>query len=164
VRVVPTRREAILFGAIGAIAVVAAANAADTSARAFLVAIYNAYKGKDGKGVALTTDAVIRRYFEPGVAALMIKDMKESEKKGEAPALDGDPFVDSQDWEIESFEIAVKDTGPAKASGTVTFESFGKSVTVVLDLVKLKEGWRVADITWQRDGQTETLRGLYVQQ
>lgn len=160
----PTRREAILFGAIGAIAAVATANAADTSAHAFLVAIYNAYKGKNGKGISLTSDAVIRRYFEPSLAALMIKDMRDSEKKGEAPALDGDPFIDSQDWEIESFDIAMRETAPNKAAGTVTFESFGKTVTVVLDLVKPKEGWRVADITWQRDGQTETLRGLYVAQ
>jgi hypothetical protein len=159
-----TRRETILLGAIGAIAAAAQADAADTSARAFLTAIYNTYKGKNGKGIALTSDATIRRYFEPGVAALMIKDMKESEKKGEVPALDGDPFIDSQDWEIETFDIAVKDTGPDKANGTVTFDSFGKTVTVVLDLVKLKEGWRVYDITWQRDGQTETLRGLYVAQ
>ena len=35
--------------------------------------------------------------------------------------------------------------------------------TIVLELVKLKEGWRIADITWQRDGETETLRGLFVQ-
>jgi len=30
--------------------------------------------------------------------------------------------------------------------------------SVVYDLVKLKEGWRIADITW--DGK-DTLRGIY---
>jgi len=33
----------------------------------------------------------------------------------------------------------------------------------VLDLVKLKQGWRIADITWPRDGETATLRGLLSQ-
>jgi hypothetical protein len=28
---------------------------------------------------------------------------------------------------------------------------------------RVKQGWRIADITWQReDGTTDTLRGLYV--
>jgi hypothetical protein len=34
---------------------------------------------------------------------------------------------------------------------------------VVLELVKLKEGWRVADIAWHREGETETLRSLFTQ-
>ena len=37
----------------------------------------------------------------------------------------------------------------------------GKPDTVVLALVKLKDGWRIHDITWQRDGKAETLRGMY---
>lgn len=32
----------------------------------------------------------------------------------------------------------------------------------MLDLVKIKNDWRVNDITWPRDGKPETLRGIYV--
>jgi len=51
----------------------------------------------------------------------------------------------------------VRDTGANKATATVSFKSLGDRRTVVLALVKLKVGWRIADITWDRNG---TLRGL----
>jgi hypothetical protein len=34
---------------------------------------------------------------------------------------------------------------------------------VVLDMVKLKEGWRIADITWPATARRKTLRGLFTQ-
>ena len=159
-----SRRKIIVFAALGAAAGISAARAADPSARAFLAAIYNTYKGKNGNGISLDGDAAIRRYFEPSLAALISKDQKEAAKRGEVPALDGDPFVDAQDWDISAFDSAVRDVAPNKASGTVTFRNADKPTTVVLDLVKLKEGWRIADVTWQHDGKAETLRGLYTQQ
>ncbi len=158
------RKVIIVIGALGAAAANSGAQAADPSARAFLAAIYNAYKGKNGNGISLDGDAAIRRYFEPGLAALIGKDQKEAAARGEAPALDGDPFVDAQDWDISAFDIAVRDVAPNKASGTVTFRNVDKPTTIVLDLVKVKDGWRIADITWQRDGKAETLRGLFTQQ
>src|SRR5271165_6700086 len=113
------RRRFVLLGVLGAAAALAPARAADTSARAFVAAIYNAYKGKNGNGVPLDGDAAIRRYFEPGLAALMIKDRKDAADRGEAPTLSGDPFVDSGDWDIEAFDIAVRDVASGKASGTI---------------------------------------------
>src|SRR5262249_2666440 len=71
--------------------------------------------------------------------------------------LGSDPFIDAQDWEIDSVDVAVRDTGANKATATVSFKSLGDRRTVVLALVKLKVGWRIADITWDRNG---TLRGL----
>jgi hypothetical protein len=32
------------------------------------------------------------------------------------------------------------------------------------DLVKVGTDWRIADITWQRDGKSDTLRALYAHQ
>jgi Protein of unknown function (DUF3828) len=157
-----SRRTILLLTATTATVALSGARAADTSARAFLATIYNAYKGKGGNGISLDSDADIRRYFEPGLAALIIKDRQEA--KGELPTLDADPFVDAQDWDIPSFDIAVSDTGPNKATGTVTFRNFADNPqTVVLDLVKRKEGWRISDITWKRDEGTATLRGLLSQ-
>jgi hypothetical protein len=158
------RRNIVLLGVLGAAAAIARARAADASAQAFIAAIYNAYKGKSGNGISLDSDAIIRRYFEPTLAARMIKDRKDAADRGEAPTLSGDPFVDSGDWDIEAFDIAVRDVAPGKASGTITFQNFDKPKTIVLELVKLKEGWRIADIIWQRDGATETLRGLFTGQ
>ena len=156
-----TRRNIVLLIALGALGVRIPASAADASARSFVASIYNAYKGKAGNGISLDKDANIRRYFEPAVAALLIADQKEAARRGESPTLGVDPFVDGQDWEISTFDIAIRETAPGKASATVTFRSFDKAKTVVLDLVKLKTDWRVADIAWQRDGKTETLRALF---
>jgi hypothetical protein len=158
------RRRFVLLGVPGAAVALARARAADASARAFIAAIYNAYKGKNGNGVPLDGDAAIRRYFEPTLAARMIKDRKDAADRGEAPALSGDPFVDAGDWDIEAFDIAVRDVAPSKASGTVKFQNFDKPRTIVLDLVKLKEGWRIADIAWELEGETHTLRGLFTEE
>jgi hypothetical protein len=135
---------------------------ADPAARAFLEKIYAAYKGKNSKGVPLDSDAKLRLYFEPALAALMIKDRKEAARRHDVGELDGDPFVDAQEWEIGPVTIEVTDTAPDRASATVKFENFKMPTTVVYDLVKLKQDWRIAEITWQRKDGSETLRGLFV--
>ena len=155
-------RRHLLLGAAGAL-LAFPVFAADQSAREFVTAIYDAYKGKDAKGHPLDDAAAIRRYFEPTLAALIIKDQNAAAKRGEVGALDGDPFIDAQDWEIKDFDIAVAESAPGKATATVKFANLGAPKTVVLDLVKLKGGWRINEITWQRDGKNETLRALFRQ-
>jgi hypothetical protein len=166
----PTRRTVILgaaivvaaFGAVSAPPPLGVhAWAADASARAFVTDIYDAYKGKDAKGHPLDDERAIRRYFEPSLAALMVKDQKIAAKRGEVGLLDFDPFIDAQDWEISNFDIAVDDSAPGKASATVKFTNFDKAATVRLDLVKVKNDWRIADITWLRDGKAESLGKIY---
>jgi hypothetical protein len=156
-----SRRKLIFTGALGAVAAMSGARAADASPRAFVAAIYDTYKGKHGNGIALDNNAAIRRYFEPAMAAMIIKDRKDA--RGELPTLDSDPFIDAQDWAIPAFDIAIRDVAPNKATATVTFSNLNQPTTVVLDLVKLKQGWRIADITWPREGKTATLRGLLSQ-
>jgi hypothetical protein len=155
-------RRHLLLGAVSALLARPVA-AAEQSARDFVTAIYDAYKGKDAKGRPLDDTAAIRRYFAPPLAALMIKDQNAAAKRSEVGALDGDPFIDAQDWEIKDFDIAVADSAPGKATATVKFSNSGTPKTIVLDLVKLKSGWRISEITWQRDGKNETLRALFRQ-
>jgi hypothetical protein len=166
----PTRRTVILvaaflaaaFGAASApLALSLRATAADSSALAFVTDIYSAYKGKDAKGHPLDDERAIRRYFEPSLAALMVKDQKIAAKRGEVGLLDFDPFIDAQDWEISNFDITVDDGAPGKATATVKFTNFDKAATVRLDLVKIKNDWRIADITWLRDGKQDNLRKIY---
>jgi hypothetical protein len=70
-----------------------------------------------------------------------------------------DPFIDAQDWDISAVDIAVRDTGAEKVSAKVSFKNLGKPTTVVLDLVKLRGEWRIADIKW---GRKQTLRALFI--
>jgi len=157
----PTRRAFACGAACAAVAIAAPAPAADNSALTFVTDIYNGYKGNDFRGHALDSEPVIRRYFEPSLATLMIKDQKRAAKSGEIGALDFDPFVNAQDWQITAFDIAVTDTGPGRAVATVKFSNQGEATTVSLDLVTIKNEWRIRDITWLIDGKPQTLRGLY---
>jgi hypothetical protein len=109
----PTRRAFVVAAACVTIA--SPVLAAEPSPRDFVTAIYDAYKGKDARGTPLDDDAAIRRYFEPKLAAAMIKDRRAAKRRQEVGTLDFDPFVDAQDWEIASFDIAVNDTGAGKA-------------------------------------------------
>jgi Protein of unknown function (DUF3828) len=93
--------------------------------------------------------------LRPATAALIIKDRKDA--RGEVGMLDSDPFIDAQDWQIDAVAVAVQDIAANKARATVAFTNLGRPTTVVLDLVKLKQGWRISDIAWDRG---QTLRGL----
>jgi hypothetical protein len=154
-----TRRNLVLFSALAVACAPLGAAHADPAAKAFLEKIYAAYKGKSSKGIPLDSDAMFRLYFEPKLAALMIKDSNAARKRRDVPALDSDPFVAGQDWEIGPVDIVVRDLSPDKASATVKFANFKMPTTVVYDLVKLNGSWRIADITW--DGN-DTLRAIYV--
>jgi Protein of unknown function (DUF3828) len=140
---------------------VAPAAAANAAATAFVTKIYDAYKSKNSRGISIETEAAVRNYFEPSLAATIIKDQKAAAKRKEVPSLEADPFVDSQEWDVSELNIAVNDAPPDKAVATVRFKNFGLPTKIVLNLVKTKSDWRIADITWERDGNPETLRGLF---
>jgi Protein of unknown function (DUF3828) len=133
---------------------------ADNSPKAFLEAIYKNYMGDSATnalGVSLDGNAAVRRYFSAGLAHLMLEDEASAKRKNAVPALDGDAFVGHQEWEIADLAIDVKEKGPTKATGTVSFTNFGKPEKVVIELLNAGEGWRISDIQWPEG----TLRALY---
>jgi hypothetical protein len=152
-------RRAIMLGAICA-AAAGPASAADPSPQTFVAGIYDAYKGKNGNGHPLDNERTIRRYFEPSLAAALLKDQRAAARRQEVGTLDFDPFVDAQDWEIDAFDIAVSDAGPDKATATVKFSNLKRDSTVVLDLVKIKGEWKISDITWTPHETPNSLRAL----
>ncbi len=154
-----TRRKTILGAAVAVLA--GRAQAAGASAHDFVAAIYDAYVGKNGNGVALDNERTVRRYFEASLADLILKDRKEAARRKEVGTLDFDPFVDAQDWEIAAFAISVSEAGPDKASATVKFTNFDKASTVVLDLVKIRNDWKIGNITWTPHDKPNNLRALY---
>src|SRR5262249_33106020 len=66
------------------------ARAAEPSAKSFVEAIYSTYTGKNSNGLSLDNDAAGRRYFEPKLAALIIKARKAA--RGEVGKVDVDPL------------------------------------------------------------------------
>ena len=122
--------------------------------------IYQKYVGSSAdaaKGVPLAAAKEVRGYFTVGLATLILEDRASAAKRGEPPALDGDPFVGHQDWDISNLAVEVKDTGGAKAIGTVTFTNSGKAEKVVVELLRSGKDWRIADIQWD----ASSLRALY---
>jgi len=109
---------------------------------AFLRGIYTPYPNQDFKGQPFWQ---VDRFFTPDLARAMEADMREAKRRGEVPKLDGDPFIDAQDWDISKLAITVKADGP-KAVGLVSFENQGKPTQITLDLVRTGVGWRIADI------------------
>ena len=143
---------------LAAAALAVAANAEGASPRAFVDGIYQHYVGKDAsKGLPLASEAVIRRYFASPLADAMVKDFAEAHKAGEVPLLNGDPFVDAQDWEISNLKTDVKSTGANTAVATATFVIFMEPRTVTLDLLNTPAGWRIAEIR----SVSGSLRALY---
>lgn len=138
----------------------AQARNADDSAKTFLGSIYEAYIGNSAgtaKGVVLDSADSVRRYFSPGLASLIIEDNPGLRQPGEAFVTGSDPFVGRGSWDISNLSIEVKDSGPVKAVGTISFTNFGLPETVELELLKVGDDWRIAEIKWG----SLTLRSLY---
>jgi hypothetical protein len=130
------------------------------AAEEFLGSIYQRYRGKSsvaGPGIALVDAQSLRSYFTAGLASLILEDRAAATERGESPVLESDPFIGRSEWDISDLSIAVKDTGALKAVGTVTFLNFGKPEKVVLELLRLGNEWRVAEVKWD----SGTLRGVY---
>jgi hypothetical protein len=124
---------------------------------AFLQNIYKHYVGKNTAGVKLDSDADYKRYFTPAMAKIILDDQAAAAKNGDVPTLDGDPFIDAQDWQIAKFKVDVDDKATDKTVGKVSFTNIDKAETISLDLVKVDGAWKIDDIHWPED----SLRGIY---
>jgi hypothetical protein len=88
--------------------------AAEQTPKDFLDAIYRTYIGKNAKGLPLDKPATVR-LFTPALRKLIDDDARRAAKRNEVPNLDGDPFVDAQDWDITSFDISVQNKAPGQS-------------------------------------------------
>lgn len=144
---VPTGRHSVLRRHLLLVtfcALPTAARAQAQSPESFLQSIYDPYLNDDYKGQPYWQ---VDRYFTPELARAIEADMREAKRRGAVPTLDGDPFVDAQDWDVENLAINVKTDGDGvKATGEVTFDNLGKRTQVTLDLLRTGIGWRIVDI------------------
>jgi hypothetical protein len=129
------------------------ASAQQPTPQAFLQAIYEPYLQRDYKGQPYWEAA---RFFAPDLARAMDRDMRLAKQRRQPPTLDGDPFVDAQEWQLSDLVVRASGSGDS-ATGVVTFANFGKPKRVAIDLVKTAPGWRIADIA----GSSGSLRMLY---
>jgi len=111
--------------------------------QAFLDSIYRPYADKGFKGQPYHQT---ERYFASPLRDAIDKDFAEAKKRKEVPMLDGDPFIDAQDWEIANVSVSSWVTGPTTAMAVASFTNFGKPVRVMLELVSTPAGWRISEI------------------
>ena len=140
----PSRRAVLLASLLGLQTLPLRAQAPMQTPEGFLKSIYEPYLGNGFKGQPYWQ---VDRYFAPELARAMEADMREAKRRGEVPALDGDPFIDAQDWEVANLVINVRTEGDdQKATGEVAFDNLGKRIQITLDLLRIGTGWRIADI------------------
>ncbi len=130
------------------------AAAQTVSPQAFLKAIYQPYLVKGYNGAAYPRTDL---YFAPALAKAIDQDMADAKRRGEPPTLNGDPFIDAQEWEIANLRIYVSMPSDSTAVGAVAFTNFGKPVKLTVDLVQTLKGWRIADI----QAPSGSLKDLY---
>ena len=114
-------------------------------AQAFVEGLYRAYQGheNDTRGPDyLGRDR--NRTFAPALAALIARDAANA--KGEVGTLDGDPICNCQDYAISKVQVTITNGPGNTAAANVSFTNLREPQVVRLDLVKLKAGWRVADV------------------
>ena len=120
--------------------------AAEPSAKEFVQRLYAHYVGKHAKGVRIERPADLARWFAPALADAIVADRERAWKAGDVPSLDGDPFVDAQDWDIARVDVEVQPAGAERATATVKFSNAGEAQAISLELVKLAAGWRIGEI------------------
>lgn len=126
---------------------------AQATAQAFVENLYRPYLNAGFQGQPYGDTA---RFFVPALAQAMDRDNREAKRRNEVPTLNGDPFVDAQDWKISKLSIDVTASGDA-ATARVSFQSFGEAKHVVLELVRTQAGWRIAEIK----APSGSLKALY---
>ena len=126
---------------------------AQATAQAFVENLYRPYLKAGFQGQPYDDTA---RFFVPALAQAIDRDNREAKRRNEVPTLNGDPFVDAQDWEISKLSVDVTASGDA-ATARVSFQNFGEAKRVLLELVKTPAGWRIADIK----APSGSLKALY---
>ncbi len=155
---------------ITAVAYVAVSRAASLSsmslpagqrADTFLHSIYDRYVGPQNKAPVIdyTQQHELQRYFDPSLAKIIADDSARAAKTGDVGTLDGDPFIDAQDWNISSFDIQVTPIDANHANSVVRFDNTGQARLLRLQLVRISGLWKIHDIDY--GGEQGTLRGLF---
>ncbi|MBE7732246.1 DUF3828 domain-containing protein [Devosia faecipullorum] len=65
---------------------------------------------------------------------------------GEMGALDFDPYVDGQDYEIDNLVIGEPVLSGNSAQVNVSFDNFGRPTALIYDLVFENGGWKIDDV------------------
>jgi hypothetical protein len=106
--------------------------------------IYAIYLKSNGDGSALA-EQYQGRFTSKRLDGLFDTYDKNS-SPDEVGALDFDPFIDAQDYELKDFAIASEKVSGETATIVVNFTNFDRRTTLTYSLVREAGAWKVDDI------------------
>lgn len=125
------------LGFLLALAVPAFAGSYDTP-KALLDSIYESYSTD-------TFPEDSEEIYSARLKQLFASD-RERTPEGEVGALDFDPFINGQDYDLSDLVIEEPVVSGTLASSTVRFANFGEKDVLVVSMVKETGGWKVDDV------------------
>lgn len=87
----------------------------------------------------------------------------ENTPEGEMGALDFDPYIDGQDFDLADLVIGTPQVADDRATVEVTFTNFGQPRRIVYDLVYENGGWRIDDLAGENADFTYRLSEIFAE-
>ncbi|MEW6762265.1 MAG: DUF3828 domain-containing protein [Pseudomonadota bacterium] len=110
-----------------------------------------------GKSLQLQDNAVLRQYFDPTLAALIVQDRECVSRRAEVCNMDFDPLFGSQDATVSDFTIQRESAG--RIAVAFTSPSSGEKAKLLFHMKQSGAAWRINDVVYQ-DLRGASLRKL----
>ena len=156
-----TKHKALILGLLTVItsSVVAAGDDPEELIRA----LYKAHRPWEHKELNIRSRAVLSKYFSPELTTLFLKNAQVERDcpKGDLCGLEFDPILGSQDFDDHlDFKLHITEaTPPQTGRFEARFKLFNEQKleqeqVLIFQLVQLKNGWRIVDITYTKHKTT----------
>ena len=156
-----TKHKALILGLLTVItsSVVAAGDDPEELIRA----LYKAHRPWEHKELNIRSRAVLSKYFSPELTKLFLKNAQVERDcpKGDLCGLEFDPILGSQDFDDHlDFKLHITEaTPPQTGRFEARFKLFNEQKpeqeqVLIFQLVQLKNGWRIDDITYTKHNTT----------
>ena len=97
-----------------------------------------------------------RKWLAPELVALCQSYFARPTSSDEAPLVNGDPFSNSQEYP-KSFNLTNTELGGQNARVTVKLKGDGYEKKMLVDVVRMRDEWRIIDV---REQEQQSLRTL----
>ena len=154
----PLKHKALVIALLTV--VTSSAIAAEDDPEEVIRALYKAHRPWEHKELNLGNRAVLSKYFSPELTKLFLKNaqLERDCPKGDLCGLEFDPILGSQDFDDHlDFKLRISEvTPPQTGRFEVRFKLFNEEKpeqeqVLIFQLVQLKNGWRIDDITYTKD-------------
>ncbi len=154
----PTKQKAVSLALLTVLASFAVA--AGDGPEKVIRALYRAHRPWEHKELDLGNRAMLSKYFSPALTNLFLKNaqLERDCPEGDLCGLEFDPILGSQDFDDHlNFKLHITEAAPPQTGRfEVRFKLFNEQnpeqeQVLVFQLVQVKDGWRIDDITYIKD-------------